>query len=383
MGLRPFGVYVHVPWCSSRCGYCDFNTYVPGAIDGASPRSFVDDALAEIRLIRERQGARHVAVSTVFFGGGTPTLLPAPDLADVLAGIDAEFGLVPGAEVTTEANPESVSPEYFGQLRAAGFTRVSLGMQSASPAVLATLDREHTSGRAVEAAQEAFDAGFEEVSLDLIYGTPGETDDDWRGSIEAALSADPTHVSAYSLIVEQGTKMARLVRSGELVPADDDVLARRYEMADQAFRSAGLDWYEVSNWARGGASGPSVCQHNLGYWHNDDWVGIGPGAHSHVADVRWWNQKHPARCSAALSRGELPIAGSEVLSSADQAVEAVMLGVRLAEGLSLDRVIPGHDGDLVDLITEGLIEPGLYSQGRVALTPQGRLLADLVVRRLT
>lgn len=382
MGKRPFGVYIHVPWCSSRCGYCDFNTYVPGAIEAASPTTFVQDAVAEVRLARARF-ATEVPVATVFFGGGTPTLLPAADLAAVLAAIDSEFGLVPGAEVTTEANPESVSPEYFDELLAGGFNRISLGMQSSSAQVLRTLDREHTAGRAPAAAREAFAAGFKQVSLDLIYGTPGESEDQWRASVEAALEAGPTHISAYSLIVEQGTKMARMVKSGVLTPSDDDVLAQRYEFADRAFNDAGLQWYEVSNWARGGAQGDSVCRHNLGYWHNDDWVGIGPGAHSHTGNVRWWNHKHPGRCSTQIGQGELPIAGFEVLTPQDEQLEYVMLRLRLAQGLPLDRVSPGHAHDIAELLASSLLEQQAYQRGHLVLTSRGRLLADLVIRRLT
>lgn len=383
VGTRPFGVYLHVPWCSSRCGYCDFNTYVPGAIEAASPASFVDDAIAEIRIARALMGEQNAKVSTVFFGGGTPTLLPASSLAAVLAAIDDQFGLAVDAEVTTEANPESVNPNYFDELLEAGFTRISLGMQSSAASVLATLDREHTAGRAPQAAREAFAAGFSEVSLDLIYGTPGETDDQWQQSLHDALAAEPTHVSAYSLIVEQGTKMARLVKSGVLEPTDDDVLARRYEWADEAFRQAGLTWYEVSNWARGGPNGFSMCRHNLGYWRNDDWLGIGAGAHSHVAGLRWWNHKHPARCSAQVMAGELPVADFERLTNSEQAVEEVMLRLRLAEGLPVDRIASQHRADVDRLVSEGLLSPADAAAGLLVLTPRGRLLADFVVRSLT
>lgn len=375
-------MYIHVPWCSSRCGYCDFNTYVPGAIEAASPTTFVQDAIDEIALAREQIDA-DVQVSTVFFGGGTPTLLPAADLVAVLAAIDGAFGLASGAEVTTEANPESVDPVYFEELLSGGFTRVSLGMQSSSTQVLTTLDREHTAGRAPQAAREAFAAGFDQVSLDLIYGTPGESDDQWRASVDAALAAEPTHISAYSLIVEQGTKMARLVKSGVLQPTDDDVLARRYEEADRAFSESGLQWYEVSNWARGGADGDSTCRHNMGYWRNDDWLGIGPGAHSHAGNVRWWNHKHPGRCSTQIGEGSMPIAGFEVLTSTDEQLEDVMLRLRLAEGLPVDRIDRDRSGDVQDLLDSGLLDGGAYKHGNLVLTGRGRLLADLVIRRLT
>ena len=356
---------------------------MPGALEGATPSTFVDDAIAELRIARRRIGDRDVLVETVFFGGGTPTLLAASDLVAVLRAIDSEFGLAPGAEITTEANPESVNAEYFDPLRAGGFTRISLGMQSAASSVLATLERAHTPGRAIEAARAARAAGFDEVSLDLIYGTPGEKDDDWKASIEAALSAEPTHISAYSLIVEPGTRMARQVGSGVLAAPDDDVLANRYLMADDALGREGLQWYEVSNWARGGPNGPSVCRHNLGYWHNDDWWGIGPGAHSHVGNVRWWNHKHPARCASAIADGDLPVAGSELLTADDRSMEDVMLRVRLAEGLPLDRVNSAARARIPDLVADGLVDESQLTFGRVVLTQNGRLLADLVVRRLT
>ena len=369
-----------MPWCSSRCGYCDFNTYVPGAIAGASPTTFVPDALAELTLAREVVGGR--AVDTVFFGGGTPTLVPANQLVAVLHAIDSQFGLAPGAEITTEANPETLNANYLAELRAGGFNRISLGMQSAVGHVLAALDRIHTPGRAVEAAREAFDAGFEEVSLDLIYGTPGESDDDWRRSLDAVLEVGPSHVSAYSLIVEAGTRMARLVASGKLEELDDDVMARRYEMADTALLDAGLEWYEVSNWARGGIDG-SACRHNLGYWRGDDWWGIGPGAHSHLGDVRWWNVKHPARYSVALANGDSPEAARETLLPKEQWLEHVMLGIRTSDGLSVDELGGLTPARQAQLVADGLVESAALAAGRIVLTLRGRLLADLLVRDLT
>src|SRR4249919_2974241 len=272
LGQRPFGLYVHVPFCTTRCGYCDFNTYTAaelGAGPGAtSPSSYPDQAIAEIRFARRvlaragpgaEPGAENgvdLPVSTVFFGGGTPTLLPPSALGAILRAIDAEFGLAPGAEVTTEANPESVDQATLGELRAQGVTRVSFGMQSAGPAVRAVLDRVHRPGRPARCAAWARAAGFEHVSLDLIYGTPGETDADWRHSLAAAVAAWPDHVSAYALTVEPGTRLAARVRRGELPAPDDDVLAERYLVADDVLTAAGYGWYEISNWA---ASGSSRC----------------------------------------------------------------------------------------------------------------------------
>jgi oxygen-independent coproporphyrinogen-3 oxidase len=377
LGERAFGVYVHVPFCFTRCGYCDFNTYTTGELgSSAGPASYVQSALAEVALARRVLGSVDLPVSTVFFGGGTPTLLPPADLARMLDAVHETFGLVAGAEVTTEANPESVDPTSLGALREAGFTRISLGMQSAVPHVLATLDRAHTPGRAVAAAREARAAGFESVSLDLIYGTPGESDADWQRSLDAALSAEPDHVSAYALVVEEGTRMAARVRRGELAPPDDDVLADRYLAADEALGAAGLEWYEISNWARTPAD---RCRHNIGYWRGDDWWGIGPGAHSHVGGTRWWNVKHPAAYAARLAAGESPALAREVLDAQTRRTERVLLGVRLADGLPLAELTGSGRDRASAAVDDGLAE---VRGGRLVLTRRGRLLADAVVRDL-
>ena len=340
---------------------------------GANPVGYVEAAAREIRLAREVMAERAGALDTVFFGGGTPTLLPPSALARLLEGIRAEFGLRPGAEVTTEANPESVDPASLAALRAAGFTRVSLGMQSAAGHVLDVLDRRHRPGRAVAAAREARAAGFEEVSLDLIYGTPGETAADWEASLEAALSAGPTHLSAYALVVEPGTALARRVARGELPRPDDDVLADRYERADAVLSAAGLAWYEISNWG-------SPCRHNIGYWTGGDWWGIGPGAHSHLAGVRWWNRKHPAAYAAALAAGHSPEQGREVLTAGQRADERVLLGLRLAEGLPAAGLDPAA---LRKIVVDDLARLLPSASGpRVVLSLRGRLLADAVVREL-
>ncbi len=364
---RPFGLYVHVPFCASRCGYCDFNTYT-GL--GELRSTWAQTAVAEVRLARQVLGP--VPVDTVFVGGGTPTLLPAQDLVRVLREVDDCFGLEPGAEVTTEANPDSVDPGSLAELREGGFTRVSFGMQSAVSRVLQVLDRTHTPGRPQQAVREAVAAGFEQVSLDLIYGTPGESDDDWRRSLDAARAAGPTHVSAYALIVEDGTALGRDVARGALPAPDDDVLADRYLLAEQALGDLG--WYEVSNWGE-------PCRHNLGYWRGGDWWGIGPGAHSHVGGVRWWNVKHPAAWTAALAQGS-PGAGREVLDDEDRRVERVLLEVRLREGLPLAVLRPAGLRAAAAHVAGGLLEPGPYAAGRAVLTLRGRLLADAVVRDL-
>jgi putative oxygen-independent coproporphyrinogen III oxidase len=378
LGDRPLGVYVHVPFCASICGYCDFNRVVPGE-DGDDVAAYVRAALAEIRLARAVLGSGAPRVATVFFGGGTPTLL-APDLlAALLDEIRALFGLEDGAEVTVEANPETVSPPMLAALRAAGFTRISLGMQSAREHVLAALDRRHTPGRAVAAAAEARAAGFAHVSLDLIYGTPGETAADWEASLTAAVGAGVDHLSAYGLTVEPGTRMHARVRSGVQRAPEDDVLARRYRTADALLGDAGLRWYEISNWA---ADAGARCRHNVGYWRSADWWGVGPGAHSHVGGVRWWNVLHPRGYAARLAGGASPAAGRERLDPAERRTERLMLGIRLADGLEVARLDDAAASAAAEQAALGRIDAAALARGRVVLTLDGRLLGDAVARAL-
>ncbi|GGV06196.1 coproporphyrinogen III oxidase [Kitasatospora herbaricolor] len=383
LGERPFGFYVHVPYCATRCGYCDFNTYTATELRSsgtvASQETYADNLVAEIRLARTVLGDADIPVRTVFLGGGTPTLLPARDLVRMLAAIREEFGLAPGAEVTTEANPESVDPAYLAELREGGFNRISFGMQSARPHVLELLDRHHTPGRPEACVAEAREAGFEHVNLDLIYGTPGESDDDWRASLDAAVGAGPDHVSAYSLIVEDGTKLAARVKRGELPMIDDDVHADRYLIADEALGKAGFGWYEVSNWA---TSEAARCRHNELYWTGADWWGAGPGAHSHVGGVRWWNAKHPAAYAQALAEGRTPGQGREVLPAADRRVERILLELRLVEGCPLSLLAPAGLEAAHRALDDGLLDPAAFEAGRAVLTLRGRLLADGVVRDL-
>src|SRR5579875_538935 len=369
----PFGVYVHVPFCLTRCGYCDFNTYTPAELGGVNPDAWLGVLARELQLAAARLGAP--VADTVFVGGGTPSLLGSERLCAVLEMVRQQFGLAPGAEVSTEANPESTSPELFDALRKAGYTRISLGMQSVSPRVLATLDRVHSPGRAVAAAREALDAGFEHVNLDLIYGTPGESDDDLRRSVDAAVEAGVDHISAYALVVEKGTALARRVRRGELAAPDDDVIARRYEIVDGLLQAAGFDWYEVSNWSRPGGQ----CRHNLGYWDGGQWWGAGPGAHSYVGATRWWNVKHPNTYAQLLAGGALPVAGFEQLDAAALHTEDVMLKIRLRDGLPLDLLDADEQERSAVAVADGL---AMREGDRLVLTDRGRLLADAVVRSL-
>jgi putative oxygen-independent coproporphyrinogen III oxidase len=380
-GQRPFGIYVHVPFCVTRCGYCDFNTYTAAELGpGVSRESYASLAIEEIRLARRVLGPADMPVSTVFFGGGTPTLLPPGQLGAILRAVDAEFGLAPGAEVTAEANPETVTEQTLAALRDSGFTRMSFGMQSSAPHVLSVLDRVHEPGRPARCATWARAAGFEHVSLDLIYGTPGETDDDWAESVAAALAAGPDHISAYALIVEQGTRLAARIRRGELAAPDDDAMADRYLAADRLLGAAGLGWYEISNWAAGDAS---ACQHNLLYWTDGDWWGVGPGAHSHVGGTRWWNVRHPAGYGARLAAGASPGQAREILTPAERSTERIMLQTRLAAGLPVAELDQAGMSAAAAAAADGLAEPAALAAGRVVLTRRGRLLADAVIRNLT
>jgi putative oxygen-independent coproporphyrinogen III oxidase len=369
----PLGIYIHVPFCAARCGYCDFNTYVPRSPGQHS--EFVEAALTELRYARAELGPR--TVSTVFAGGGTPTLLDTDQLLRLLAGIAECFELAPDLEVTTEANPESVDPAKLRALRQAGFTRVSIGMQSSVPHVLRTLDRLHTPGRAAAAAREAREAGFRHVSLDLIYGTPGESDADWDRTLEAALTAVPDHVSAYALTVEPGTALASAVRRGVLPAPDDAAQARRFVRADEGLHAAGFEWYEVSSWA---TTPEARCHHNIGYWRSYDWWGIGPGAHSHIDGVRWWNVLRPSAYAQLLQEGRSPAAGREFLTAQEKALEAIMLGLREREGLALSSLTHEATRAAGRQAARGRLT---IADGRARLTRRGRLFADAVARELS
>lgn len=378
---RPFAVYVHVPYCRVRCGYCDFNTYTASELGGTSRADYAGQAAAEIAFggeVLRRAGLPERPASTVFFGGGTPTLLPASDLALVLDRIRDVWGLADDAEITTEANPDSVDASYLRTLADAGFTRVSFGMQSAVPEVLATLDRTHTPERVPLVVDWAREAGLQ-ASVDLIYGTPGETLDDWRRSLDAALALEPDHVSAYALIVETGTKLAARIRRGEIAMPDDDLHAEMYELADARFAEAGLGWYEISNWSR---SRETRSRHNLAYWTGADWWGAGPGAHSHVGGVRWWNVKHPRAYAERIAAGVSPAHAREVLADEARRSERVLLETRIADGLP-DSVLTAEERRAIPgLIAEGLLDGRSAVAGRVVPTLRGRLLADTLVQRL-
>ena len=377
----PFGIYLHIPFCTVRCGYCDFNTYTATELRGVTRQSFVDDLLSEIvfaeRVLADNGSPRRPA-ATVFIGGGTPTLLPEGDIARVLDAVRSSFGIAVGAEVTIEANPDTVTRESLRAFADAGVTRVSVGMQSAVPRVLSILDRTHEPASVGTAIAWAKEVGLQ-TSVDLIYGTPGETLDEWRATLSAAIALETDHLSAYSLIVEEGTALERRIRRGELDPIDDDTHADMYELADALLTEAGFDWYEVSNWSRGA---DTRSRHNLSYWQGTDWWGFGPGAHSHLNGVRWWNVKHPAAYAERIAAGESPALEREILDAEQRADEIVLLGLRVRDGIALDGLTPSGRTAVAGLIADGLVEGPQAIAGRLVLTTRGRLLADFVVRTL-
>lgn len=391
-----FEVYVHVPFCLRRCGYCDFNTYTATDMGaGASRGNYANMVVREMRLVRDWQrehGIDEPAASTVFFGGGTPTVLRAADLVKMLDAIRELWGIADDAEITTEANPDTVNADYVKELADGGFNRISFGMQSAVPSVLKTLDRTHTPAN-VAAGVEAANAAGMRSSVDLIYGAPGESLDDWRTSASTAIDLGVNHISAYALTIAPHTKMGRRIAAGTLPTPDDDDEANKYEIADDLLSAAGLEWYEISNWARPGYE----SRHNLGYWRNVDWAGLGPGAHSHynrcLADssgetgettssplgLRSWDIAHPKLWGQSIIDGKVPWDGSERISHEEHLEETIMLGLRLRGGLDLALL-----GDTVDMTrirpmeNEGLIT---IHGGRVVPTRTGRLLNDTVIER--
>lgn len=378
---RDFCVYVHVPYCRVRCGYCDFNTYTASELRGTRQDAYASQVQRELSFgaaSLRASGVPERAVSTVFFGGGTPTLLPATDLAAMLQQIRTEWTIAPGAEITTEANPDSVDQAYLNTLADAGFTRVSFGMQSAVPHVLATLDRTHNPERVPEVVAWAREAGLQ-VSVDLIYGTPGESLEDWERSLNAAISCNPDHISAYALIIEAGTKLAAQIRRGEVAQPDDDLHADMYELAEARFSAAGYNWYEISNWSR---TPETRSQHNLAYWNGADWWGAGPGAHSHVGGTRWWNVKHPSAYADRIAQGISPAHARETLSAETQRMERVLLETRIVTGLDTSVLTKEERAAIPELISSELIDGRAALAGRVVPTLRGRLLADTVVHRL-
>ena len=393
-----FEVYIHVPFCMRRCGYCDFNTYT--AVDmgaGASRGNYANMVIREMSIVRDWQSSHGIddpEAATVFFGGGTPTILKASDLVAMLNAVRDTWSIAENAEITTEANPDTVNADYVKELADGGFNRISFGMQSAVPSVLKTLDRTHTPANVAAGVAAANAAGMRS-SVDLIYGAPGESLDDWRTSVRTAIDLGVNHISAYALTVAPNTKMGRQIAAGTLPTPDDDDEATKYEIADDLLGAAGLEWYEISNWARPGYE----SQHNLGYWRNVDWAGLGPGAHSHYGNVlgveqsapeektetvktsglRSWDIAHPRMWGQAINAGDVPWSGSERISKEENLEEIIMLGLRMREGLDLSRL--GNTADMAriqPMEDEGLI---VIRDGRVIPTRTGRLLNDTIIER--
>ena len=364
---------------------------------GASRGNYANMVIREMSIVRDWQSSHGIdepEAATVFFGGGTPTILKASDLVAMLNAVRDTWSIAENAEITTEANPDTVNADYVKELADGGFNRISFGMQSAVPSVLKTLDRTHTPAN-VEAGVAAANAAGMRSSVDLIYGAPGESLDDWRTSVRTAIDLGVNHISAYALTVAPNTKMGRQIDAGTLPTPDDDDEATKYEIADDLLGAAGLEWYEISNWARPGYE----SQHNLGYWRNVDWAGLGPGAHSHYGNVlgveqsapeektetvktsglRSWDIAHPRMWGQAINAGDVPWSGSERISKEENLEEIIMLGLRMREGLDLSRL--GNTADMAriqPMEDEGLI---VIRDGRVIPTRTGRLLNDTIIER--
>lgn len=370
--------YIHIPYCVKRCGYCDFNTYTPAELQIKSSlevisHDYIDLVIQEIERSKTVSGSTYVP--SIFFGGGTPTLMTPHDLGRVISAIKERYTLTGDCEITIEANPDTVSLESLKELRGLGFNRISFGMQSAVPHVLAVLDRTHNPENVAKSVLAAREAGFDEISVDLIYGTPGESIADWESSIDTALALPVTHISAYALIVEEGTKLASRIKRGEIMMPDDDETADKYILADNKFRAAGMDWYELSNWSKPG----SECKHNLFYWYGENWWGAGPGAHSHMNGKRWWNVKHPSTYKEKILGSGDPTADSEILSAAEMEEERLLLKIRLPRGIKLSTLSVEQHTVLEEFLKDGHLSHEHWDSGSVSLTQSGRLLADRIV----
>ena len=378
--MKETSFYVHIPYCIKRCGYCDFNTYTPTELrDGGTLETvsgdYIDAVLRELEIAHTQSSG---SVPTIFFGGGTPSLLKAKDLGRVISTIKEKWNVAPDCEITLEANPDSVDVAKLQEFKAAGFNRISFGMQSAVPHVLATLDRTHNPDNVERAVRAARTAGYESVSVDLIYGTPGESLDDWRTSVSAALSLGVDHISAYALIVETGTKLAAQIKRGDLTMPDDDLMADMYLLVDEMAQNAGMSWYELSNWSKPGHE----SRHNIAYWRNANWWGLGPGAHSHLDGVRWWNVKHPTAYKSALFAGNSIEQEREVLTEQQLKDEAIMLAIRMRDGISLNKLNKDQVSRISGYCQSGHLDQAQWSNGTLQLTAQGRLIADRIVREL-
>jgi len=379
---EPLSFYIHIPYCVRRCGYCDFNTYTPAELQVSEDltkisNNHIDLLIAEADLARASVKTS-APIPTIFFGGGTPTLMEPSDLKRVLQHLEDKFGFAPDIEITIEANPDTVTKEKLAALREIGINRISFGMQSGVEHVLKVLDRTHNPANVSKATNWAREVGFKEISVDLIYGAPAESIEDWQTTIRTALELPISHISAYALIVEAGTKLAGQVKRGEVVIPEDDQTADKYLIADESFSKAGFDWYELSNWSKAG----SECRHNIAYWVGANWWGLGPGAHSHVDGVRFWNVKHPAAYQDRLTTGAEPIQEREILTEEQMASERLMLEIRLKSGIAKSSLTAEQLDALESFRIGGSLDPDMWAAQRVALTQSGRLIADRIVREI-
>ena len=377
---RRLSFYIHIPYCVKRCGYCDFNTYTPSELMGPDlesvSKNYISAVLKEIELAQKTVGAAEVP--SIFFGGGTPSLMPAAELARVIQEIRDRFELSPDIEITIEVNPDSVSLDFLEKMRQAGANRISMGMQSAVPHVLKVLDRTHNPENVSTAVEKARKAGFEHVSVDLIYGAPDESVSDWQQSVTSALQLPIDHISAYALIIEKGTKLAAQISRGEVQMPPDEETAEKYLIADSAFEAAGFNWYELSNWSKPGGQ----CRHNIAYWNGSMWWGVGPGAHSYFDNRRWWNVKHPATYQQKINAGESPVQSEEILSEENLADEYLMLQIRRREGIPHRNLKDSQVSRAAEYVDSGHLDQAEWTAQKLVLTQQGRLIADRIVRDL-
>ena len=374
--------YFHIPYCVKRCGYCDFNTYTPAELKISTgleqiSNSYIDLLLQEIDSVRE-QIVGEITVPSIFFGGGTPSLMQPNDIGRVISKIKNEFDLPLNSEITLECNPDTVTKDSLENFKKVGINRVSFGMQSAVPHVLATLDRTHKPENLAQATTWANEVGISEISVDLIYGTPGESITDWQTSLDSALALPITHISAYALIIEEGTKLAAQIKRGEVPEVDDDLVADKYLIADKAFKEAGFEWYELSNWSKPG----SESKHNMAYWNGDNWWGAGPGAHSHLNGKRFWNVKHPNLYKERIQNKQSAVADSEVLKKDQIESERLMLLLRLPSGIEKQTLNQNQLSELSEFVESGHLDRANWNQGRASLTLNGRLIADRILRKI-
>lgn len=368
----PAGLYIHVPFCTGKCPYCSFCSGIeplPGRIE-----DFAGALLTEIGI----SVPRGAGIGTIYAGGGTPSLLPGPSWKEILETLRLHCAVTPDCEATIEANPGGIGEDVFTLLADSGFNRISIGVQSLDARSLEVLGRRHAAGDSIEAVEAARSAGFENVSVDLIYGIPGQDEVAWRRDLLQTAELRPEHVSCYSLSFESGTPLAAAVEAGNLARPSDDLLAEMYLLADSILSSEGYEHYEVSNYSLGKGN---RSRHNEGYWKGRPYFGLGPSAHGYDgAARRWWNVADLEAYVSHLSRGETPEEGHECLSQAQMLLERLMLGLRTSDGVELEEPGPGAERLISRWVAEGLCD---REGSRMKPTPRGMLLADGMARDLS